>query len=196
MKQAAIYLRVSTDRQDNDNQRPEVEQLVRSRGAELVAVYEEKVSGTARVRPAFDRMMLDARAGQLDMVAVWAMDRFGRSLVGNLGAVLELDRLNVQLVSVREPWLDTGGPVRSLLVAIFSWVAEQEAVVRRERTRAGLDKARRKGTKLGRPPTSFLRLAAAAKAKREGKSVREACKAAGVSQAALYRWLADPRRAT
>jgi DNA invertase Pin-like site-specific DNA recombinase len=72
-------------------------------------------------------------------------------MVGNLADVLELDRIGVTVVSVRESWLDTGGPVRSLLIAIFSWVAEQERARLIERTKAGLAAARRKGKRLGRP---------------------------------------------
>src|SRR5467141_1966984 len=81
----------------------------------------------------------------------WCCWSLGRSMVGNLQAVLELDRIGVQIVSVREPWLDTSGPVRSLLIAIFSWVAEQERSRLIERTRAGLDRARREGKRIGRP---------------------------------------------
>jgi DNA invertase Pin-like site-specific DNA recombinase len=102
-------------------------------------------------------MLEDARRGVFSVLVVWALDRFGRSMVGNLQAVLELDRIGVQVVSVREPWLDTGGPVRSLLVAIFSWVAEQERARLGERTRAGLDRARARGIRLGRPPATFTR---------------------------------------
>jgi len=67
-----------------------------------------------------------AYRGDFEVVLVWSLDRLGRSMTGNLEAVLELDRCGVEVVSVREPWLDTGGPVRALLIAIFGWVAEQE----------------------------------------------------------------------
>jgi hypothetical protein len=53
-------------------------------------------------------MMADAHRGAFDVLVVWALDRFGRSMVGNLRDVLELDRCGVQVVSVRETWLDTG----------------------------------------------------------------------------------------
>jgi DNA invertase Pin-like site-specific DNA recombinase len=149
-----VYLRVSTDAQSTDNQRPDVERIVHARGLELVAVYEERAS-SARSRPEFDRMLEDARRGVFRVLVVWAIDRFGRSLGGNVAAVLELDRIGVELVSVREPWLETGGPVRSLLVAIFSWVAEQERARLGERTRAGLERARARGVRLGRPKARF-----------------------------------------
>jgi hypothetical protein len=73
-------------------------------------------------------------------------------MVSNLQAVLDLDRCGVQVVSIREPWLDTGSAVRPLLIAIFGWVAEQERVTIVARTKAGLERARRSGARLGRPP--------------------------------------------
>ena len=57
-------------------------------------------------------MMKAARRGAFDVLVVWAIDRFGRSMVGNLSDVLELDRIGVQVVSVREGWLDTGSRAR------------------------------------------------------------------------------------
>lgn len=149
-KRAALYLRVSTSDQHTENQRPEVERVVATRKLDLVHVYEESVSAAKR-RPEFDRMLDDARRGKFDVLVIWAIDRFGRNMFGNIQAVLELDRIGVQIVSVQEPWLDTGGPVRPLLVAIFSWVAEQDRARLIERTNAGLDRARRKGVTLGRP---------------------------------------------
>src|SRR5437016_2633180 len=103
--------------------------------------------------------------------------------------VLELDRIGIQVVSVREPWLDTSGPVRSLLIAIFSWCAEQERLRLIERTRAGLDRARRQGKRIGRPKATIdLERARALRA--QGKSLREAAMALGVGTSTLHRLLA------
>jgi DNA invertase Pin-like site-specific DNA recombinase len=145
---AACYLRVSTERQTVENQRREVEALVRARGYEP-CFYEEVESG-AKARPVLERVVADARTGRVRAVAFWALDRAGRTMQGAVALVLELDRLGVQVLSVREPWLDTGGPVRSLLVAIFGWVAEQERARLIERINAGIARAREKGTRSGR----------------------------------------------
>ena len=115
---AALYLRVSSDTQTTDCQRPEVEQLAKARGYTVVHVYEEQGSA-AKHRPMYERMLRDAKRGMFGTLVIWALDRFGRSMICNVGDVLELDRVGVQVVSVRESWLDTGGPVRGLLVAIF-----------------------------------------------------------------------------
>ncbi len=152
---AAVYLRVSDDRLTVENQRREVEELVRARGFEPV-VYEETESA-AKARPVLDQILADARRGRVHAVAVWALDRLHRSMVGAIQTVLELDRLGVRALSVRETWLDTDGPVRPLLVAIFGWVAEQERTRLIERVNAGIARAREKGTKsgkaIGRPRT-------------------------------------------
>jgi len=119
---------------------------------------------------------------------VWSLDRFGRSMTGNLQAVLELDRIGVQVVRVRQPWLDTSGPVRSLLIAIFDWVSEQERNRLIERTKVGLDRARREGKRIGRPKVR-VDIAKALALKGEGKSIRQAALALGVGSATLHRAL-------
>ena len=148
----AAYLRVSTVAQTTDNQRPALLTMAAGRGWEVSRWYvDEAVSGRAQVRPAFDEMMADARRGKLRVLLIWSLDRFGRAMHRTIGDVLELDRLSVQVVSAKESWLDSGGPARSLMVAVLSWVAEQEALRLSERTKAGLARARAAGIKLGGP---------------------------------------------
>lgn len=144
----AAYVRVSTERQDATNQRPSLERLASSRGWSI-RWYGETESA-ARERPILAQMLEDARRGEIQAVAVWALDRLHRSMVGTIQTVLDLDRLGVQVVSVRDSWLDTRGPVRELLLAIFGWVAEQERRRLIERTREGLARAKARGTKSGR----------------------------------------------
>jgi DNA invertase Pin-like site-specific DNA recombinase len=195
---AAIYLRVSTDRQTTDNQKPEVEQLVRARGYEVVTVYEEQASAVKH-RPQYERMLKDAKRGAFKVLVVWALDRFGRSMTGNLNDLLELDRQGVEVVSIREPWLDTGGPVRSLLIAIVSWVSEQERARLVLRTKAGIERARRRGTKIGRPRVP-VDVARARELRAEGMSLRAVASVMDIKYATLCRALAgdlpgDPKPA-
>jgi len=184
---AALYIRVSSDKQTGKNQIAELRQLAKARGYEPV-VYEE-IESAAKVRPTFNRMLADARAGRVRTILVWALDRFHRSMLGSIQDVLELDRIGVPVMSVREPWLDTSGPVRPLLVAIFGWVAEQERARLIERTKAGLERARRDGTRLGRPRVSPLKLEAAAVRVEGGASLRSAAEKAGVGFETLRRYL-------
>jgi len=156
MKRVAIYLRVSTGEQTAGNQLGEILALCKHYGFAHPAgalTFEETASGASAKRPQFDAMMEAARARRLSHVVVWSLDRFGRTMAGNMAAVLELDRLGVEVLSVREPWLSTReAPTRNLLVAIFSWVAEQERAQIRARTMAGMERARAQGKRIGRPP--------------------------------------------
>ena len=184
-KTAAVYLRVSCDRSTVENQRAAVEQMAVARGYEPI-VYEE-IESAVKARPVFERMMHDARAGRVQAVAVVALDRLHRSMQGAISTVLELDRLGVPVLSVREGWLDTSGPVRPLLVAIFGWVAEQERAVLIQRTKAGIERARRDGKVLGRPRASAVRVAAACSLVKGGASIRAAAARAGVSRETVRR---------
>jgi DNA invertase Pin-like site-specific DNA recombinase len=112
-------------------------------------------------------------------------------MMGAIQTVLELDRLGVRVMSVREPWLDTDSPVRPLLVAIFGWVAEQERTRLIERTKAGMARARKEGKRIGRPRTSTVMLHAAAELVANGMPASEAARVKGVSRASLRRWMAE-----
>ncbi len=151
-------------------------------------IYKE-VESAAKARPVLDQMLADARAGRVRAILVWALDRLHRSMVGAISTILECDRLGVPVISLREPWLDTSGPVRPLLVAIFGWVAEQERARLIERTKAGLERARRQGKRLGRPPTSPILLHAAAELASTGVPLAVAASRKGVSRTTRPRFI-------
>lgn len=183
-----LYLRASSTVQDVENQRPALLELAMQRELQIVFRYEEYRSA-AKQRPAFDAMLLDARAGRFDCLLIWAIDRLGRSMSGNLNTLLELDRLGVTVISMQEPWLDTASHVRPLLISIFGWVAEQERLRIAERTRAGLMRARAKGVRVGRPPKELD--AGKLRALREsGHSFREIGRLVGAGASTVHRILA------
>ncbi len=148
-KTTAVYLRVSSDMQTSKCQKPDIAALIQARNLTVMQTYDEQASA-AKFRPEFERMMQDARDGKFKILVVWALDRFGRSMAGNINDVLALDKLGIKVVSVREPWMDTAGPVRELLIAIFSWAAQQERARLIERTKAGIAVARAGGKPWGR----------------------------------------------
>lgn len=187
MARVATYLRVSSKKQTTENQLGDVGALA-SRLGVLTHTFEETGSAVKK-RPAFEAMLKEARKGSFDVIVVWALDRFGRSMVGNLQDLLALDAIGVRVVSVKEPWLDTSGPTRGLLVAIFSWVAEQERARLIERTHAGLERARRAGKRLGRRPLA-VDVSAAREMLAAGTSQRDVAKELGVTRATLQRALA------
>jgi putative DNA-invertase from lambdoid prophage Rac len=186
-KTAALYLRVSTDKQTVENQRAEVEQLARARGFD-VAVYEE-VGSAVKARPVFQRLLADVRAGRVQAVACWSLDRLGRGFEA-FDTYRELARLNVRVLSVKEPWTDVAGPAQELLAAVMSWVSGFERQRLVDRTKAGLVRARAQGKRLGRPAASPLKVAAAVARVQGGASIREAAKAAGVGYGTVRRAVA------
>jgi DNA invertase Pin-like site-specific DNA recombinase len=186
---AGIYLRVSTEGQTIETQRPDLERLAAARGWDPVW-YEDVASGV-KDRPALRRLVEDARLGKVTVVAVWAIDRLGRSMREVVKIIGDLDGYNVPLVSVRENWIEVSGPTRPLLISIMSWVAEMERARLVERTRAGMDQARRAGKRFGRRPTSPILLHAAADLVAQGVSIRTAATKKGVSKSALGRFLRE-----
>jgi DNA invertase Pin-like site-specific DNA recombinase len=186
MPHAAIYTRVSTDKQTTENQLPELRQLAAARGFEAV-VWEETESAMKK-RPVLDRLLAEVRAGRVHAICVWSLDRLGRGFAC-FDLFRELTRLGVRVLSVREPWTDVDGPARELLVAVMAWVSgfERERLI--ERTKAGLERARRSGKRLGRPPVSSILLGAAADLVARGSPVSEAARRKGVTRSTLRRFI-------
>jgi len=187
MPTAALYLRVSTDDQTTENQVAEVRALLEARGYPTPVVFEETGSAV-RHRPVFEKMMAEARSGRLSAICVWSLDRLGRGFAA-FDTFRELSRLNIRLLSVREPWTDVDGPARELLAAVMSWVSGFERQRLVERTKAGLERAKRQGKKLGRPRLSPVKLAAAKADVEAGMSQRGAARNRGISEAALRAYL-------
>jgi DNA invertase Pin-like site-specific DNA recombinase len=175
---AAIYVRVSSDAQTVDNQLLELRTYVAGRQWTIAGEFrDEGVSGSKDRRPALDKLMTEARRGKVDVIAVWSLDRFGRSLAHVVTAVQELHERGVAFVSLKEG-LDLSTAAGRLQLHILSALGEFERARLIERTRAGLARARRQGTRLGRRP---VRLTSAQLASVAAFSVREAAQRLGVS---------------
>lgn len=141
MTVAAVYLRVSSDRQDEANQEPECLALCAARGWEP-RTFRETMSG-AKSRPVWDAALDTIRRGQCRALVVWAVDRAGRSKVQLAHDLGQVWRWGAEVASVRDSWLEQpAGPLRTLLVDVMGWMAEGERARLIERTRAGLDRAR------------------------------------------------------
>jgi DNA invertase Pin-like site-specific DNA recombinase len=127
MSRAAMYLRVSTREQTTDTQEAELRSWAGRLGLEVARVYAETASGARNNRVALTEVLTGAHRREFDTLLVWALDRLSREGIGPMVRYLdELRRLGIRVLSHQEPWLDTGGPVGDLLVAIFAWVARQE----------------------------------------------------------------------
>jgi DNA invertase Pin-like site-specific DNA recombinase len=149
---AAIWVRVSTDRQHEDNQIPDLERLCEHRGWEITRRYEiaDASAYKGEHRQALQRMLDDAHRGEFSVLVVWAVDRLCRQGIEELLRLIrELRERNVSLVSHQEPWLNGSDATTELLAAVAAWVATQESVRRSERIRAGLARRRAQGKPMG-----------------------------------------------
>ena len=150
----ALYARVSKDdgKQDTENQLHELREFCqRSRWA-VEHEYVDRASGKTAERPQFKRMFEDAAKRRFDLVLFWSLDRFTRE--GVLETLNHLQRLNsyrVEWRSYQETYLDSCGPFKDVVVSLMATLAKQERLRISERTKAGLQRARRAGKVLGRP---------------------------------------------
>jgi DNA invertase Pin-like site-specific DNA recombinase len=152
MKRFALYMRVSTSKQDTENQRRELQAVADRSGWKIVKVYEDAgISGAKGrdQRPGLDAMIKAVNAKEFDMVATWSVDRLGRSLTDLLGILQGLHDKGVGLF-LHQQGLDTSTTAGKAMFQMLGAFAEFERGIIRERVNAGLARARANGTKLGR----------------------------------------------
>jgi DNA invertase Pin-like site-specific DNA recombinase len=164
----------------------EARSICRQRDWEIFE-YSETGSGSGRDLPERNRLLADARAGKLDVVLVWKFDRFARSTRDLLNALDSLREWGVDFVSITEG-IDTSVPVGKLVFTIIAALAEFEKSLINERVAAGLDAARRRGTRLGRP-TRPVDTGLARELLHRGLSMRATAKRMGVPARTLRRAL-------
>ena len=170
-----IYIRVSTDDQTTDNQRLQLQAMAVSRGWKTVRIFEDTgISGAKGrdKRPGFDAMLKSAANGELDVVAVWALDRLGRSLKDLIDCRELLKKHNVELY-LHQNQIDTSTPTGKLIFNVLGSVAEFEREMISERTKAGLERTKNSGTRLGRKAVDPERDAKILRGLSEGMSYRE-----------------------
>jgi DNA invertase Pin-like site-specific DNA recombinase len=154
MKRVAVYLRVSTSKQETSNQRRELEAVAARFGWQIVKVYEDAgISGAKGrdQRPGLDALMKAVNTREFDLVAAWSVDRLGRSLTDLLAILQGLHEKGVDLF-LHKQGLDTSTTAGKAMFQMLGVFAEFERGIIRERVNAGLARARANGTKLGRRP--------------------------------------------
>ena len=200
-KRAVAYVRVSTSSKSWHgeavayDQNPEVQlqplsELVVHRGWQLAKVYSDRASGAKERRSGLDALMADARRGLFEVVVVWRFDRFARSVKQLVLALEEFRSLGIDFVAHQEA-LDSSTPIGKAMSTIIGAMAELERNIIRERVLAGIDHARRFGTRsgqpMGRPPAVFNR-DEAMQLRREGWSWREISRKLGIGATTIRRF--------
>jgi len=192
MKKAALYARVSTTDKD---QNPEVQlRELREYCARVGATYTEYVdfaSGATDKRPGYKMLINDATRRRFDLVIVWSLDRFGRSLQQLVTDLDLFDSKRIDFISHTQN-LDTTTPHGRLLFQVIGAFAEFERAMISERVKSGLDLARANGKQLGRPPVlSDIMQKNIIDAAEEGLSIRDIAKRTSISATTVHRYLAQ-----
>ena len=179
------YARVSTEDQRLDLQRA---RLVEAGCGRL---FEEKVSGAARQRPALERLLREMRTD--DVLVVTRLDRLARSTAELLRIAEAIAERAGGLQSLEEPWADTTTPAGRMVLTVVAGVAEFERALIRQRTDEGRQAAKRRGVTFGRPrklrsDQKALVLALV----QEGRSISEVARTFNVHPATIHRCLNAP----
>ena len=149
---AAIYCRVSTDKQEAENQLIQLREYCKKKDYSVFKEYIDIISGKENSRPNYDLMFLDAHKRLFDLVIFWDLSRFSRSgTLYTLQKLKELENLGVNWESYNEPYFRSVGEFKDVVVSIISTIAKIEREKISERTKAGLRRIRAQGKKLGRP---------------------------------------------
>jgi DNA invertase Pin-like site-specific DNA recombinase len=188
-KRAALYLRVSTDKQTVENQRAALTAIAERRGWQIVTTYTDAgISGAKgrKDRPGLDQMLKDAQRRPFDVVMAWAIDRLGRSLIDLLGTIQELESCGVDLF-LEQQSIDTTTPSGKLMFQIVGAFAEFERSMIRQRIHAGLKRAVAEGKILGRPLNDPDAIAKALRALSKGMGINRTAKLVGLSNGTVQR---------
>jgi DNA invertase Pin-like site-specific DNA recombinase len=188
-KRAAIYVRVSTDKQTVENQVTALRQIAERRDWQVVEQYSDAGISGAKGRdgrPGLDQMLKDAQRRKFDVIMAWAIDRLGRSLIDLLSTIQTLEASGVNLYLDQQS-IDTTTPAGKLMFQVCGAFAEFERSMIRQRVNAGLKRAVAAGKTLGRPkvdPAIEKRIQAQL---RSGKGMRKIARELGVGTGTVQR---------
>ena len=189
MLRAGLYSRVSTnDQQTLAMQNRAMREYATRRGWTIALQVREVNSGAAK-REAREKLLEAARRREIDVVLVWRLDRWGRSVTDLLATLQELEHLDVGFVSLTEA-LDLTTPAGRAMAGLLAIFSEFEREVLRERTRAGLAYARQNGKRLGRPATAAIHAAEVWKLHRAKVSKSEIARRLNIGRTSVRRILA------
>ncbi|MBR9973914.1 recombinase family protein [Magnetospirillum sulfuroxidans] len=184
-KRVALYARVSTDQQTVENQLRDLQEVAGRLGWNVVDVItDEGISGAKGrdQRPGFDRLLKGIARREFDVIAAWSVDRLGRSLRDLVVFLDEVRDRGIDLY-LHQQGVDTGTAAGRALFGMLSVFSDFERSMIRARVIAGLERAKSTGKRLGRPPTSPLKVEKVKKLLGAGTSLRAIARATNLSPA-------------
>lgn len=196
MTRAAIYARVSTDKQTAENQIQQLAQTCKDKGWDLTKIYQDVASGSKGrdQRPQLDAMLKDASRAKFEVVMVWSLDRLGRS-VQNLYECLSVIQGGGRDLFVYTTALDTTTPAGKAMFGMVGVFAQFERELIQERVHAGLNRARAAGVKLGRPAIPEEKLEEVRKLRADGLTYDTIAKLTGVPKSSVGRIISESKAA-
>ena len=195
MKQTVvIYTRVSTDKQTTDSQLASLREYCARHDWRDVQVITDTISGSKISRKGLDALMKAVRAGKVDVVLCYNLDRLGRSLSHLVQLLGEFAAHKVALI-VPGQGINTSSsnPASALLLNMLGAIAQFEHSIIVERVNAGLAAARRRGIKLGRPGTLGVHREAVAKLRAQGRTGRAIAEELGIPSSSVFKLIAGLR---
>src|SRR4051794_2000237 len=189
MFRAGLYARVSTNDQQTLSMQSRAMREYAARRGWTIAVQVREVGSGAAKREAREKLLEAARRREIDVVLVWRLDRWGRSVTDLLATLQELEHLGVGFVSLTEA-LDLTTPAGRAMAGLLAVFAAFERETPGERTRAGWPKPRLTGKRLGRPATAAVHAAEIGKLHRFGLSKSEIARRLQIGRTSVRRILA------
>jgi len=186
MKRVIIYARVSRKEQNVDMQLSDLREYAKVRKLDVVKVHIDYASGAKSDRVNYNKLFDDVRKGKTDIVLVWKFDRFARSTKELINALEEFNNLGVDFISYKEN-IDTSTPAGKILFTMISAFAEFERSIIRERVVAGMEKAKLRGVKFGRPGIPPFTIQKVLELKAKGFSYREIVGKLNISKSVYYK---------
>jgi DNA invertase Pin-like site-specific DNA recombinase len=149
---AAIWARVSTSDQVNENQLSALREFAKRRGFDIAFEYVlEESAWNGKHQAKLNQALQDARAGHFSVLLVWALDRLSREgAEPMLRTLRQFRERGARVISVQEPWAEAAGEAGDVVLAIAGWVGQMESNRRSERIKAGLARRKREGKPIGR----------------------------------------------
>ena len=183
----ALYLRISKESSELDNQRLVLQDYCDKMQYEIVDIYADIISGASPKRPEFSRMLSDASKHRFSLLLFYSLDRFSRSGTRDTIRYLQmLDDYNVMYKSFTEQYIDSSGIFKDVIIALLSTLAKQERVRISERVHAGLTRARQQGRVGGRPKLENAILNKIHNLKSKGMSITAIAKKLEISRTTIY----------
>lgn len=180
----AIYMRVSTSRQETDSQRSVLREFIRAHNITDAVTYQDKLTGTTTNRPQLQKLLRDIDKGKIHTLVITRLDRLSRNLRDGLDILRKLTDKGIRIVACQQG-LDFNGAMGKFLSALFLALSEYERDLTVARIREGLQARKEKGLRLGRPRDE-KRLAEVKKLHEAGAGVTQIAEQLGCSRQNVY----------